>query len=436
MRKSFKIITLGCKVNQYESTSLNSKLLSSGWTQATSKEKADVAIVNTCIVTRTAARQSRQAIRRAIRDNPGGIIAATGCYGQVFSNELLEIKGLTIITGNTKKGHLLELLKTANRESGPVAYVEDFHKNTSFESLQLGGPQERARGYLKIQDGCESFCSYCIVPFSRGPCRSMPRNEVLNGLESLAKAGLKEIVLTGIHLGKYGSDLEGGRNLYDLLKDILAEDFPLRIRLSSMEPNEIDMDLIELMATETKLCRHFHIPLQSGDDEILISMNRHYKRKDFVHLIEEIRTSIPLAGIGVDVLTGFPGEDRAAHSNTVSLIKDMPLSYLHVFPFSPRRGTPAATFDDRNSPQTIKGRAAELRKMGLMKKEAFFRSCLNHSFEVLSEEWHSEELRIAKGTSDNYLPVLFSPAPFKKNSMVEVKIENVEGDFVVGSSFY
>jgi threonylcarbamoyladenosine tRNA methylthiotransferase MtaB len=433
MPKSFKIISLGCKVNQYESAYLKERLALAGWRQAGATETAEVAIVNTCIVTQKASHQSRQAIRKAIRENPGITIAAIGCYAQVLPEELSEISGITLIADNTRKGQLPELLLAAEKSEEATVLSNDFETGMPFEPLPIDEFPDRARAYLKIQDGCESFCSYCIVPLARGPYRSLSPKKVLSMIESLANAGHKEIVLTGIHLGKYGIDQKGGVNLYGLLRMIGREKFPLRLRLSSIEPDEIPPDLIELVAAETWLCRHFHIPLQSGDDGVLARMNRKYTTGKFVSLVEHIHRSIPLAAIGIDIMAGFPGEDPAAHQNSVSLIKDLPVSYLHVFPFSSRPGTPASTFDGKLAPDVIKKRAARIRELGRGKRVEFYRSCLGNDFLVLPEKWHSKKKRMVKGTSDNYLSMVFEQPSGSGNQLVSVRAERVEKELVIGS---
>jgi threonylcarbamoyladenosine tRNA methylthiotransferase MtaB len=251
-------------------------------------------------------------------------------------------------------------------------------------------------------------------------------------LEDLVIKGYKEAVLTGIHLGKYGVDSKDGVTLEGLLRMIKREGFPLRIRLSSLEPNEIGEGLIEMMAAENWLCRHFHIPLQSGDNGILKGMNRHYTAQEFSRLVERIRGRIPLAAIGVDVMAGFPGEDLKAFQETFSLIADLPISYLHVFPFSPRKGTKAAGFSNHVDQETIKERAAQLRRLGQRKKKAFYRSCFGKEFLVLAEGWESEEEKFMKGMTDNYLPAVFPSSQDLKNELVPVIIESLEEGRVVG----
>jgi len=430
---SFKIITLGCKVNQYESAYLKDTLARAGCHQAVNGERADISVVNTCIVTQKAGHQSRQEIRKAIRENPKGLVAAIGCYAQVFPDELGQIEGIGLIADNTVKGRVPELLLTRVDSRQQRTVLNDFKPGMPFDFLQIKRFPDRTRAYLKIQDGCQSFCSYCIVAFARGPYRSLAPEKVLSMIESLADQGYKEIVLTGIHLGKYGVDLEGEMDLKKLLHAIGEEGFPVRLRLSSIEPNEIDVGLIEMVAAEPWLCRHFHIPLQSGDDGILRRMNRHYNTREFFDLMESIHDRIPLAAIGIDVMAGFPGEDTDAHGNTCALVKDLPVSYLHVFPFSRRPGTAAARFDDQIDPRVIKERAENLRGIGLKKKSSFYHNCLGKEFQVLAERWHSKKNKIMKGLSDNYLPVIFPSSEDTRNQIIPVQTLRVEKNRVRGT---
>jgi threonylcarbamoyladenosine tRNA methylthiotransferase MtaB len=431
--KTFRIITLGCKVNQFESASLKASLLDSDWSEASKNEEADVIVVNTCIVTKTASSQSRQAIKKAIRENPSCVVAAVGCYAQVYPEEIIRIPGVNLIAGNAVKDRLPGILTQGIDPDRQCVISEEFGEERAFEQLSLKGFPDRTRAFLKIQEGCQSFCSYCVVPFARGPLRSLKPSQALSMLEALLSEGYKEAVLTGIHLGKYGVDLKDGVTLEGLLHMIKKEGFPLRIRLSSLEPNEVGEGLIEMMAAENWLCRHFHIPLQSGDNGILKRMNRHYTAQEFSRLIERIRGSIPLAAIGVDVITGFPGEDLRAFQETFSLIQDLPISYLHVFPFSPRRGTKAAGFSGHVDQESIKERAAQLRSLGQRKKEIFHQSCLGKEFLALAEGWDSEEKKLMKGITDNYLPVVFPSSRDMKNQLVPVVLERLEKGRVVGN---
>ncbi len=430
MSKSFKIITLGCKVNQYESSFFHEALLKHGFFE--DDQRPHIAIINTCIVTQTASHQSRQEIRKAVRENPEALVVATGCYAQTFPDELAQIQGLDLIIGNSLKSRLPELLLHPETPEHKRIYNKPFSPGAPFDILPVSRFPNRSRAFLKIQDGCEACCTYCIVPRSRGHYRSMPSADVLKQMESFADQGYKEIVLTGIHLGKYGLDLGENKNLNQLLKAVGKEDFPFRIRLSSLEVNEIDDELIEMVASEQWLCRHFHVPLQSGDGSLLKRMNRHYSPMDFRRVIQTIYDKIPHAAIGVDVICGFPGEDESMYDNTYGLIKDMPVSYLHVFPFSPRPGTAAASFEGRLDSSVIKKRASGMRTLGKEKRNMFYKSCVKHVFPVLPEDWYEEEEGLIKGRTDNYLPVIF-PMNKRLNRFISVLIEKNTGTMLVGS---
>ena len=427
MIKKFKIITLGCKVNQYESASLSESLGRAGWKAASSDKEPELIVINTCIVTQRASYQSRQAIRKAIRENPSAKIAAIGCYAQVFPEEIAEIKGVDLVSDNQNKLSLAAYIQ--DNAEVPNVLSKSFENGIDFEFSPVSDFANRTRAFLKIQDGCESYCSYCIVPFARGPIRSLELERVITELERLSKEGYKEVVLTGIHLGAYGQEQGRGTDLKSLLGRINKHPIDLRIRLSSIEPQEIDDELIGMVSHLPWLCRHFHIPLQSGDDHILSKMNRRCSSQYFKDLVQNIHEQEPLTAIGLDVMVGFPGEDDQAFRNSYDLIKDLPVSYLHVFPFSARKGTPAASFPGQVESKVIKERAAELRELGQKKKESFHLSCLGKSFTVLTEgRW--DETGYAKGFTDNYARVVFPSRDFAKNRMVEVIAERVEKGYI------
>ncbi len=426
----FKIITLGCKVNQCESAFLEQELQKSGWEKVKKVEKgrpADLVIINTCIVTQKASHQCRQEIRRAIRENPNAYVIVTGCYPQVYPEEIISIKGINLIIGNKGKEKIPKLINRLSY-SDTKLLVETFSKVEPFRCMRSDRFFNRSRAFLKIQDGCESFCSYCIVPYARGPYRSMKIKDVLYSIEQLSKKGYKEIVLTGIHLGKYGIDT--GESLEDLLKEIGKQGYPVRIRLSSIEPNEVSDLLIELVAEQEFLCKHFHIPLQSGDNKILSRMNRKYTREQFSEIVRKIKEKIPLAGIGTDVMVGFPGEDEHAFKNTLSLVKGLPLSYIHVFPYSDRPKTAAFHFKGKLSPEIIKKRAKLLREVGKKKREEFIELCNKKIFEVVVESKHQNGF--FKGITDNYIKVIFPCSDEKKEQYLRVQIEGVKKDLALG----
>lgn len=431
---TFKVITLGCKVNQYESAYVHSRLEEAGWRPADRDTPCDVTVVNTCIVTQRASHQSRQEIRKAVRENPLGMVTAIGCYAQVFPREIAGISGVALVAGNASKADVPSLIIETLAGGEKRVITESFDRHSSFSPMPVRGFPDRSRAFLKVQDGCECSCSFCIVPRARGPYRSLPAPAVLTMLEDLSKAGYREVVLTGIHLGKYGVDLPEGHDLIHLIDFIGNASLPIRIRLSSLEANEIEDGLIERVSSEPWLCRHFHVPLQSGDDETLVRMNRRYGAAEFARLIEKIRRKVPLAGIGADVMAGFPGESPSAHANTVALIRDLPLTYLHVFPYSRRPGTAAARFADQLPPKVIKERASALRDLGREKRMSFHKACLDCDFKVLVENWPDEGQGLARGTTDNYLSVFFDLNINMMNKLINVTIERMEGDRLLGRS--
>lgn len=430
LSKRYKIITLGCKVNQCETASIQERFASEKFQPTEDSVEADIIIVNTCIVTQRASYQSRQAIRRAIKENPNAKIAVVGCYPQVFPDELKKIEGIDFLAGNTDKSSIVDIL--TNHASTHLKTIDDIHEDKTFAFMPVKRFMDRTRAFLKVQDGCDSFCSYCIVPYARGPVKSMKHDMVLKSIAAFTEEGYKEIVLTGIHLGKYGKDFTGRSELVPLLKLVAKEKPSVRIRLSSLEPGEISNELIDMVANETWLCRHFHIPLQSGDKEILKRMNRHYTPDDYQRLVYRIHEAIPDAAIGADIITGFPGEDEVAFNNGYSLIDDSPISYLHVFPFSPRKGTLAAGFKEQVDTAIIKERAQRLRELGKNKKGQFYRSFIGKDLTILTEGWESEEDRTIKGLTDNYIKVIAHSEKLVRNEYIKVTAEKTHKDYLVG----
>jgi len=429
----FTTTTLGCKVNQCESESIAQYLALSGWEPALKGSCADLCIINTCTVTHKASMQSRQAIRHAIRSNPGAQIIVTGCYAETEPDELKKIKGIHRIIGQNEKQGIFETIRTAINCKTPCQFACE--KDT-FENGFMTAPAvhsgSRSRAFLKVQDGCDAFCSYCIVPYARGRSRSMPVEKIIESINNLRKAGYREVVLTGIHLGRYGLDLTPETcvsSLLNLINDLKIID---RIRLSSIEPNELSPDIIKLAAESESICQHFHIPLQSGDDHILNKMRRPYRRELFKTVVKNINESMPDASIGTDILVGFPGETDSAFENTFSLIEELPLSYLHVFPFSPRDKTPASSFPDRVPADIVKNRCARMRRLGNSKKSFFYQKAVGTKINVLIENKRDASNDLLKGTSSNYLSVLLHGEDGIRNKIVKVSIESIDGRFAVG----
>ncbi len=430
--RTFRLVTLGCKVNQYESAFLEESFLQSGWRRAERGEAAGVVVVNTCLVTGRAAYQSRQAVRRLIRENPGALAVVTGCYAQVSPEALSEIPGVHLVAGNTYKGRLPGLVQSRDPSDGPVVLRESLPEHPSFEVLPVQGHPGRTRALLKVQDGCSSYCSYCIVPYARGrPC-SMGVEDAVRAVRRFARAGFREVVLTGIHLGRYGCDLGPGTDLKVLLRRIGRSRLPVRIRLSSLEPDEVDRELVDLVASDPGLCRHVHLAMQSGDTGVLSRMNRGYTAETFAGITETIRRVMPDAAVGADVLVGFPGESPEAFERTRRLVKRLPLTYLHVFRYSPRPGTPAARFRDAVPHAEAGERAAVMRSLGREKRRAFLRSCLGTEAQVLVESLGPEDPPVASGLSSNYVPVSFPAEGAKPGEVVRVVLDRLEDDQVSG----
>jgi threonylcarbamoyladenosine tRNA methylthiotransferase MtaB len=425
--KHFTLITLGCKVNQCESAALAGLLETAGHCPAAPGALNDLVVINTCTVTGKAAMQSRQAVRKAVRDNPQAVIVVTGCYAQTAPDDIQQIEGVDYVVGHGDKLRIADLVgRCGSKPAAPALVCRDIEEECTFEPFPSVAPDERTRAFLKIQDGCNAFCTYCIVPYARGHSRSMPAEDVRLHLDRLAAKGFREVVLTGIHLGAWGRDLEPRTTLAALVASISENRSALRIRLSSIEPTEIESDLIRRVATcPTSLCPHFHIPLQSGDNGILKRMGRPYTREIFSQTLADIHRAVPHAAIGADILVGFPGEDDAAFGRTVTLVEQLPVAYLHVFPFSPRKGTPAAGLKPRVRESIVKQRCKLLRKLGEEKKSRFHHANLGRVVEVLIESAGSGH---ARGLSENYVPVVIPGTGHAANSLIRVRIERVAAD--------
>ncbi len=458
--KNFYIATLGCKVNQYESDGIAKKLISKGWTRKNKSTKADICIINTCAVTSKAAMQSRQIIRSIIRLNPHAKIIVTGCHAQTEPDEIKKITGVHCITGHKDKFNIAEAILlqekqsknlTQNNQRGNNTLKSENTDKTQFNLLSFPESNKctdnifysftpavtgnMTRAYLKIQDGCNAFCTYCIIPYARGRSCSMPEDDVIKHLENLKKKGYTEAVITGIHAGMYGLDFKKKSSLFQLLEKINKLKPIHRIRLSSIEPKELTDDIIELASESSTICDHFHIPLQSGNDEILRRMKRPYDSEFFKNLILKIHSLIPYAAIGVDILQGFPGESEKAFKNTYDLIKQLPVSYLHVFPFSPRKGTPAFNFPDQVKPEVLKYRCSVMRELGLKKKKQFIEKNIGREIEAVIQNKRDEETGMLKAVTSNYLTILakgedelkrktvkIMPKHLKTNNMIYGKI--------------
>jgi threonylcarbamoyladenosine tRNA methylthiotransferase MtaB len=398
------VATLGCKVNQCESAGIAEALTARGMTIVPFEEAADGYIINTCTVTGRTDYQSRQLIRRAIRKNPAAAVLVTGCYAQRAPEEIARIPGVRFITGNAEKERIPDILWEM-AVGFPRILVGDIRKEKGISRLGATVFPEHTRAFLKIQDGCDAFCSYCIVPHARGTSRSLPPEELLERIASLSRTGYREVVLTGIHLGAWGRDLKPQEDLATLVRRIVEGCAAERLRLSSIEPRELSDELIALIGAAGTVCRHLHIPLQSGDDGILAVMRRDYDAAFFRDLVRKLHTTLPGIAVGIDVMAGFPGETEEAYLNTLRMVEEMPIAYLHVFPYSRRPGTPAATMAGQVPEEEKKRRAERLRAVGTAKRQAFAEGFIGTPLQVLVEGRTDKNTGLPVGFSDNYIPV-------------------------------
>ncbi len=400
--------TLGCKVNQYDTAAIQSLVTQSeDYTIVPFEDEADIYVVNTCTVTGKGDTESRRLIRRALRKNHKAQIIVTGCYAQTNPGEIAGMDGVSMVLGNEEKYSFMDYLKhTGEDPDGRKVFVGKISDVSFMQRPGLVAFPGRTRAFLKVQDGCDSRCSYCIVPFSRGRSRSLPPGDVLKEVSGLCRSGYQEIVLCGVHLGGYGRDLAPKTSLSSLIERILKETETPRIRLSSIEPREITDELIGLAGSEERICKHFHIPLQSGDDDILQRMNRNYDAAFYEDLICRIRGEIGDAGIGCDVMVGYPGEEESHFNQTYALIERLPLTYFHVFAYSPRQGTAAYPLGETVKGDVKRKRSDALREIGLKKGREFRSQYIGRIIDVLVEEERDEMTGLLKGYTGNYLKVL------------------------------
>lgn len=398
MSKRVAITTLGCKTNQFESAGMSESLEQQGYRSVPFSDEADVYIINTCSVTAKSDAESRKLIRRAARLNPAARVVVTGCYAQLAADELSKLPNVSLVIGNSEKRDIARLLANAAPGEGASVVVTDIGAESTAGVLHLESFAEHTRAFLQIQNGCNAFCAYCIVPYARGRSRSVAFDEVLAGVERFAAAGFREVVLTGIHLGAYGKDLAGETDLTALLSAIDASGAVNRLRIGSVEPDEVSPQMIGVIASGRHICPHMHLPLQSGSDRVLAAMGRGYTSGEIRALVASLVKALPGIAIGFDVIAGFPGESAADHAATCALLEELPVAYLHVFPYSSRPGTRAATMPGHLDPAVIKERAAELRQIGERKKRNYAAGFVGRELSLLMQGGNN-------GITPNYLAV-------------------------------
>lgn len=417
--KKFAMTSLGCKVNSYESNAIASMFVAHDYLQVEFKDLADVYIINTCTVTNTGDAKSRKLIRQAIKRNPDAIICVFGCYAQVSPDEILEIEGVDIVLGTQYRHQLVDLVENYDKKQ-PLKKVDDIFQTKEFEEFETTSYTQNQRAFLKIQEGCDKFCTYCIIPYARGLIRSRNAQSIIEEAQDFVDKGYHEIVLTGIHTGGYGSDLDN-YHFDNLLEDLLIQVPNLkRLRISSIEINQISDKTIELFQKYPQLVKHLHIPLQAGSDEILSFMKRHYDTKTYYDKITKIREALPNIAITTDLIVGFPHESDILFEESLDFVKKVKFSDMHIFPYSKRKTTPAAIMDQQ-VPENIKNlRVNEMMSISDDLKYQYYLGNIGRETSIIIEGYDKENDE-SYGLSENYLKI-YVKGFYEKGSYLKVKI--------------
>ncbi|MEK3723762.1 tRNA (N(6)-L-threonylcarbamoyladenosine(37)-C(2))-methylthiotransferase MtaB [Paenibacillus sp. FSL H8-0034] len=414
--------TLGCKVNFYDTEAIWQLFKHEGYEQIDFEASADIYVINTCTVTNTGDKKSRQMIRRAIRRNPEAIVAVTGCYAQTSPAEILAIPGVDLVIGTQDRDKIIPYVQQLVQERQPINAVRNIMKTRQFEELDVPDFADHTRAFLKIQEGCNNFCTFCIIPWSRGLMRSREPQSVLKQARMLVDAGYQEIVLTGIHTGGYGEDIEN-YSLAKLLWDLDKVQGLKRIRISSIEASQITDEVLDVLKHSDKMCRHLHIPLQAGDDQVLARMRRKYTTAEFGEKIKRIREIMPDVAITTDVIVGFPGETDEMFMNGKRFMEQMQFSEMHVFPYSQRTGTPAARMEDQVDEELKNTRVHELIDLSEQMQLTYAQKFVGHVLEVIPENGNKGRAdSIIMGYTDNYLQVVFEGSKDSIGRICQVKI--------------
>lgn len=427
--------TLGCKVNHYETEALWQLFKQAGYEKIDFEQSADVYVINTCTVTNTGDKKSRQVIRRAIRRNPEAVVAVTGCYAQTTPHEIMAIPGVDIVVGTSGRDNLIDYVNRYLREREPINAVSNIMKAREYEELDVPEFTDRTRASLKIQEGCNNFCTFCIIPWARGLMRSRKPESVIEQANKLVAAGYKEIVLTGIHTGGYGEDLED-YNLARLLRELDTKVPGLkRIRISSIEASQITDEVIEVLNSSDKMCRHLHVPLQAGDDNVLKRMRRKYTTDEFRRKIEQLHQALPDVAITTDIIVGFPGETEEMYENGYRFIEEMKFAELHVFPYSKRSGTPAARMEDQVDEEVKNRRVHELIALSDKLALEYSGKFVGDVLEVIPEEPYKEapDSGLYVGHSDNYLKLVFEANESLVGKICKIRLDEPGSEYCKGT---
>ncbi len=422
--------TLGCKLNYAETSTIGKQFLDRGFELVPFGAPAEVNVINTCSVTERADQECRQMIRRALRAAPDSYVIVTGCYAQLAPDEVAAIDGVDLVAGTKEKFDLLALAGDIRKLSCASVHVSSLHLPQTFAPAWTTEAGGRTRAFLKVQDGCDFSCSFCTIPRARGESRSQALPDTVRAAEELVDKGYKEIVLTGVNVGDYGK--KASSSLAALLRSLLGVQGLERIRVSSIEPNLVTEEILDVLGSNSVLCNHLHIPLQSGSDRILGLMRRRYKSADYAVVIESVVKHLPECGIGADVIVGFPGESEADFEDTHRFLADLPLSYLHVFTYSERPGTPAMAMPEAVPPAVRSHRNAVLRSLGERKRNEFLRRHVGSTVSVLLESEVDDGLRF--GFTTDYCRVGVAEEGTAENGIVDVRVEKVEGGYAIGKA--
>lgn len=428
--KKVSFITLGCKVNQYDSDAMRTLFIHRGYKPVEHSEVADVYIINTCSVTSIGDRKSRQVIRKIRRNNPDAVIAATGCYAQVAPEELEKMGDVDVIVGHQDRNKIVDYIEEAEKSEKTVNAVKDIMSIREYENLTVDPEGEvKARAFVKVQEGCDNYCTFCIIPYARGRLKSRKQEDAVDEIKKLIEKGYREVVLTGIHLGNYGKDLRNGTSLSTLVSELLKIPNLLRIRLGSIESVELSDELINIIKNEKRVCHHLHLPLQSGSDAVLKSMNRHYRLRQYKDLIAMLREKIPNLALTTDLIVGFPGETEENFKETLNTLHELKFSAIHVFPFSKRTGTPAAMYPNQITNEEKKKRVHRVQELEKKISKEFRCEFLNKIVHVLAENKKEEYF---EGFSDEYIRVTIKGENVKRGHLYSVIVEEVTDEGLIG----
>ncbi len=422
---------LGCKVNQYESEAIAELFQEKGYEIVGIDQPADVYVINTCTVTNFGDKKSRQLIRKVKRQNETAVVAVVGCYAQTAPKEIMSVEGVNLVIGTKDRGQIVELVEAYNPQGGVENHVTDIMKERIFEPLSIQKLANRTRAYLKIQDGCSQYCSYCIIPYARGPIRSRDPQDVLVEVRQLAKNGFQEVVLAGIHVASYGKDRKD-TSLLEVLRLVHQVEGIKRIRFSSIEPNVVTEEFAKAMAELWKVCHHFHLSLQSGCDRTLKEMNRRYDTRKYREAVMLLRKYLPDAAITTDIIVGFPGETAVDFQESYAFAKEMAFAKIHVFPYSPKKGTPAAERKDQIQNHVKTERSHSLLALSEAMSKAFLEKYMGKTVEVLYEK--SVEEGIYEGHTSNYMKVLTNSPEDLSNRLVFTKITDITEEYALGEA--